>query len=304
MSNSSLNTDRYACKLGKTQAWILATRPKTLTASLVPVLVGTLLARDAVTQIDWGIALFALLAAFCIQIATNFTNDALDFKKGADTEKRLGPMRVTQSGLLPMQQVLWVGFAAFGAALLFGIPLMIQGGWPIVLLLVISVLFSYLYTGGPYPLAYYGLGDLFVLLFYGLASTTAVYYLQTGTVEMIALLAGLQIGMLATVMIAINNLRDIEGDASVNKRTLAVRLGQKYAKWEITALIILPFLLNIGWLWMGYELAALLPLLTLPLAVKLTRSVLQTAPSRLYNTFLAWAALLHLAFGLLLAISV
>lgn len=282
---------------------LLAMRPKTLTAAVVPVFVGTMIAVGQEIAIAWSIVCFALLSALCIQIGTNFINDALDFKKGADTDTRLGPMRVTQSGLLSMQQVIIVGLGFFFLALLFGIPLIQRGGNPIAILLVISVLCGYLYTGGPKPLAYNGFGDLFVFLFFGLISTSAMYYLQAGNLDSKPILAGAQVGLLATVLIAVNNLRDISGDAKVNKKTLAVRFGKRFARWEITLLILIPFFLSVFWWSFNDNLAALLPWFSFPLGYKLIGCIWKTEPSPIYNHFLVQAAALHLIFGLLLGLS-
>lgn len=276
----------------------MAARPKTLTAALIPVMAGTALAEN----FHWHITLFAFLAAIFIQIGTNLINDALDFKKGADTSERLGPQRVTQSGLLSAQQVLAAGTLSFLAAWFFGMPLMIQGGWPIVFLLAISILCGYLYTGGPMPLAYHGLGELFVLMFFGLLGTVAVYYLQTGSVNIESIVAGTQIGLLATLLIAINNFRDYRGDAKANKRTLAVRFGKSFARYEIATLALLPFFLNLIWFGMGLHAAAILPWITFPLAILIVCKVWTTEPGRIYNQYLGFSALLHLVFGVLLSI--
>lgn len=284
------------------KAWLLASRPKTLTASIIPVIAGTALANAVMLDMNWTIAFFALLCAMLIHVATNLINDALDFKKGADTKTRIGPTRVTQSGLLPMTHVYWAGIGCLGLAFLFGIPLMIKGGFPITLLLIVSIACAYLYTGGPYPLAYHGLGDLFVLLFFGLGAVVGVYYLQTKFVDDRSILAGLQIGMLATVLIAINNLRDREGDVKANKRTLAVRFGVNFMRYEITLFAFVPFLLNMMWLKFGYLFAGMLPWLALPLAIKVVTGVWKLEPGVLYNRFFAQAALLHLLFGLLLSL--
>jgi 1,4-dihydroxy-2-naphthoate octaprenyltransferase len=283
------------------KAWLLATRPKTLTAALIPVIVGTTLASTVEQDIQWSIAFFALLCAFCIQIGTNYINDALDFKKGADTATRVGPLRATQSGVLKMKDVYYAGLGAFGLALLFGIPLIIQGGFPIFFLLIISVICGYLYTGGPAPLAYHGLGDIFVLLFFGIVSTSAVFFLQTHYVDDKAILAGTQVGLLATVLIAVNNLRDRQEDAKVNKRTLAVRFGVTFARYEIALCVLLPFFLNMLWFQSGYVPAGMFPWLALPLAIKIICYIWQMEPGPIYNRYLAQAALLHLLFGLCLS---
>lgn len=285
------------------KSWLLATRPKTLIASVVPVAVGTCLAFASGATISLWVSFFALLSAFGIQIGTNLINDALDFKKGADTAERLGPVRVTQSGLLTMQQVHLAGLICFAAAVIFAIPLILRGGWPIAILMVLSVISGYAYTGGPKPLAYCGIGDVFVLLFYGFASTVAVFFLQSGHIDSTAFFAGAQIGLLAMVILAVNNLRDHVQDAMANKRTLAVRFGTTFARIEITLCTLLPFVLNWAWWPLGYHQAALLPLAALPIAFQLLSSIWKTPPGREYNAFLAKSAFLQMAFGLLLSIA-
>lgn len=290
--------------MNKLKAWFFASRPKTLTASLVPILIATALAYGEGYEVDWRLSLWAFFAACFVQIGTNFINDALDFRKGADDEKRVGPKRIIQQGLATPKEVLAAGFIALSLALLFGIPLVVKAGLPIFILLLVSVALAYLYTGGPYPLAYKGLGDLFVFLFFGLASTTAVYYILTGFWNVKALLAGAQIGLLATVLIAINNLRDIEGDAKVDKKTMAVRFGILFSRIEITILLFLPFLLGFYWKGFGYDLASWLPVLMLPMAGRIGRNVWQTPPGPKYNQFLAESALLQLLFALVLALCI
>lgn len=282
--------------------WIMASRPKTLTAAFVPVLVASTLSYKLRGAFSFEIAIYALLAAVFIQIGTNLVNDALDFKKGADTKERLGPIRVTQSGLLTVQQVLAGGMMCFAAALLCGIPMMLVGGWPIAVVLVLSLLCGYLYTGGPKPLAYSGLGDFFVLIFFGFVATAAVFYLHSGGLELPVFVAGAQVGLLSTVMIAVNNLRDKEGDAKANKKTMPVRFGEVFAKWEISFLLCVPFALNAYWLALGYWWAAVLPLALLPLGLKIIRGVWQEPPGPIYNQFLGSSALVHFGFGLLIAV--
>lgn len=281
----------------------MAMRPKTLTAAFVPVLVGTALAYAVGSPLKISLTGFALLSAFLIQMGTNLVNDAIDFKKGADTAERIGPLRVTQSGLLSPDRVLAGAFLCLALAMLSAIPLVIAGGWPIVIVGWVSLFFAYGYTGGPFPLAYLGLGDLFVLIFFGLVAVSGVYFLHTGQVDTNALVAGMQIGFLATVLIAINNLRDREGDVRVGKRTLAVRWGLTFARIEITFLCLFPFVMNLYWLRGGlFKWAGILPLLALPLAVKLSLAIFRTAPGPVYNQFLARAAGIHFVFGLLWSI--
>lgn len=289
--------------MNKLIAWLVAMRPKTLTASFVPVLVGTALAYSIQGYVDITLALWALLSAICIQIGTNLINDALDFKKGADSPSRLGPKRLIQQGIALPSQVLGAGLTFLAFALLAGIPLVMKAGWPLLIILLISVALAYLYTGGPYPLAYRGLGDLFVFLFFGLVSTAAIFYVQTGYLGPMALLAGAQVGLLATVLIAINNLRDIEGDAAASKRTLAVRFGMLFGRIEITLLLFAPFALGYLWNGFGYDMPSWLPIATLPLAGKIARSVWSTPPSAKYNDFLAQSALLQILFAFTLSIA-
>jgi 1,4-dihydroxy-2-naphthoate octaprenyltransferase len=279
---------------------VLAFRPKTLTAALVPCVAATALAHGyGSAHLD--IFIYALLAAFFIQIGTNLVNDAVDFKKGADTETRIGPQRITQAGILTHKQVMMLGTAFFGLAILCGIPLVLQGGWIIVVVGLVSVLTGYAYTAGPFPLAYLGLGDLFVVIFFGLVAVIGMFYLQTEMWSPDAIILGLQIGLHATVLIAINNLRDVEGDRLVHKKTLPVRFGVKFARFEIAFLALAPFLLCFYWLW-TFPMAAYLPAVTLPLAFKIIKNVFKTKPSAVYNKFLGQSAGLHLLFGLLTAV--
>jgi len=286
----------------KFQSIVLAFRPKTLTASLVPCVAATALAATTQMKVHWWIFAYALTSSFFIQIGTNLVNDAMDFKKGADTKDRIGPQRITQAGVLTSMQVLGLATLFFVGAILFGVPLVNEGGQPIVIIGILSVMMGYAYTAGPYPLAYRGLGDLFVILFFGLAAVMGLFYLHTKLWTMDSFLLGLQIGLQATVLIAINNLRDIEGDAKVNKRTLAVRLGIAGAKKEIYFMCLAPFVLQIYWAIQSRWLAAVLPFIALPLAIKIIKNVQKTPPSAQYNQFLGQSAGVHLVFGVLLSI--
>jgi 1,4-dihydroxy-2-naphthoate octaprenyltransferase len=279
--------------------WLMAFRPKTLTAAVVPVAVATALTHHDGFKIHWWVTWCALASALLIQIATNLLNDAIDFHKGADTAERIGPQRVTQSGLLSSRMVMTSGLICLLAAAALGVPLLIHGGMPILWIGLASLFLGYAYTGGPFPLAYKGLGDVFVILFFGVIAVGGVYFLQTRTWNIGAAMAGLQIGLLATVLLAVNNLRDVDGDRKVNKKTLAVRLGVQVARYEIALCAIVPFVLGLYWLSRGDLRAALWPILMLPVVVKLLRAVFTTAPSPLYNRFLGLSALVHLGFGLL-----
>ena len=293
-------------KTNKVMPWVLASRPKTLAAAFTPIFVATAVAismlRPTGEKVIWAFSLYALIAAIFIQIGTNLINDALDFKKGADNEKRLGPKRVTQSGLLSPKQVMAGGFLSFLMAALISLPLIIHGGFPIFAIGAVSLVCGYLYTGGPYPLAYVGLGELFVILFFGIVSVTGVFYLQTGFLGHIPIIAGLQMGLLATVLISINNFRDYIGDKEVGKMTLAARFGKKFARFEIVFLFLIAYLLNIFWYCNGNIWAAILPLLTLPIAIIVIKGILVNEPSQIFNKYLGISALTQMLFGILMGI--
>ena len=280
------------------KSWIMAARPKTLSAAVVPILATIGLVRSLNMPIQWWIIGCALLSSFCIQIGTNFVNDAMDFKKGADNEKRLGPMRVTQQKIFTFKQVMLMATGFFVLAIAFGIPLVMHGGWPIVVIGLLSVLMGYAYTSGPIPLAYYGLGDLFVIIFFGLVAVGGLFYLQTGTYTLDAFVLGLQIGLLSTILIAINNLRDIHTDKEVNKKTLAVRLGVTGAKIWIIFLVIAPFLLGYYWLNQQKYWLYILPTMSLPLGLSVVKKIMSTAPSAEYNQFLAKSAAYGMIFSM------
>ncbi len=286
-------------------SWLLAARPKTLTAAIVPIVAATSLASFQSSDWSWQVLVLALCSAIFIQIGTNLVNDAVDFKKGADTNERIGPQRVTQSGLFSASQVMRAAGIIFLVALLCGIPLVIKGGFPIVIIGLISILMGYSYTSGPFPLAYLGLGDIFVVFFFGLVAVGGVYFLHTGTVTADCAILGLQIGLLSTVLIAINNLRDCEGDKKVGKKTLAVRFGKNFVRWEIFLLLNLPFVAGLYWyLVNGMFFAFLMPLFIFPLAVRISYLIFVTEPSPVYNKYLGMSALVHLLFGILFSIGV
>ena len=290
-----------SARLSSWSHWLTAARPATLPAAVVPVLVGTAL---AVGEGELRPLVFAatLAAALLIQIGANLANDLFDYERGADNAGRLGPPRVTQSGLIPPEQVRATTYLAFAAAAAVGLYLVVVGGWPILAIGVASVAAGLAYTGGPWPLGYHGLGDIFVFLFFGLAAVAGSYYLQAETLTVQALLAALPVGLTVTAIIVVNNLRDIETDRRAGKMTLAVRLGDRATRWQYALLVggayvLLPSLMLAGasaWLW--------LPWLTLPLGLGLCRSVLGGTRGRALNPVLKRTARLHLAFGSLLAL--
>jgi 1,4-dihydroxy-2-naphthoate octaprenyltransferase len=260
-------------KQSKPSAWLLAIRPATLTAAVAPVLVGTAVAaRHGLARP--GPAIAALVGALLIQIGTNLTNDVDDFERGADTPERRGPLRVTQAGLLPAAHVRRAAWLAFAAAAGVGLYLIAVAGWPILVLGIAAIGSGLAYSGGPLPLGYRGLGDLFVFAFFGIAAVVGTYYVQAGIVSYLTWVAALPVGALATAILVINNLRDRETDQAGGKRTLVVLLGARVGRAEFTALIALAYLTPAA-LWLADRCTAwaLLPWLTLPWAVTVVGTV-------------------------------
>lgn len=281
--------------------WILASRPRTLTAAIVPVVVGSALAwRDNTFQV-WA-ALAALLAAVFIQIGTNFANDVHDFKKGADTAARLGPTRVTSAGLLTPQQVEAGMIIVFGLAVGLGVYLIFVGGWPVIVIGVCSILAGLAYTAGPFPLGYNGLGDVAVFIFFGLVAVTGTYYVQAHMLTPVVWLAAVPIGAIATAIIVVNNVRDTDTDRAAGKRTLSVLLGRPAARLEYVGLLLMAYAAPML-LWLVFRLSVwtLLPWLTLPLAWGHARALYTTEGPALNRTLGGTAQLLA-QYGALLAV--
>ena len=281
--------------------WWLAARPKTLTAAIAPVIVATSLTHFLAFELSWWVLLCTLLASLAIQIATNFFNDAIDFMKGTDTAERLGPTRITQAGLSAPHLVMRAALICLAFAFLISIPLIVHGGWPILLIGLSSLFLGYAYTSGPFPLSYKGVGEIFVILFFGVIAVSGIVYLLTAQWWLEAFVAGLQIGLLCTVLLAINNLRDVVGDKANHKLTFPVRFGIPTAKIEIAFLLFFPFVLQLYWLGRSSFFVFILPFVALPKAIQLMRKIWATEPSARYNIFLGEAALIHLLFALWLA---
>lgn len=280
-------------------AWLSATRPRTLSAGVVPVVVGLgLAARQG--RVDAVVAALTLAAVILIQIGTNLANDYYDFVAGADTAERLGPLRVTQAGLVPPRDVRRAAFGALGLAALVGLCLVVVGGWPIALIGVLSLVAAVAYTAGPWPIAYHGLGEAFVFVFFGPIAVTGTVLLQAARPDRLAMLASLPIGCLATAVLVVNNLRDIPTDRRAGKRTLAVRIGERATRLEYLALLTLAFL-TVPVLAVDGGAARLIPLIAFPLAVREARALRRRSGAAL-NRSLAGTAHLHFVFGLLLAL--
>ncbi len=280
--------------------WLQAIRPKTLSAGAVPVITATGLAYGHGTG-KLLPALAALLGALLIQIGTNLANDYYDFKRGADTSERLGPVRVTQSGLIAPPAVLASASVCFAAAFIVGLYLVAVGGWPIAALGILSLLSGFAYTGGPAPLAYLGLGDLFVMAFFGFGAVGGTYFVQAGRLTAAVALAALPAGALATAILVVNNLRDAVTDAKAGKRTLVVRWGARAGKLEYCAMLaaafIAPALMSIAGMSHAW---VLLSWLSAPLALPPLRWVM-TKQGAALNPALGATARLQLAFGILFA---
>jgi 1,4-dihydroxy-2-naphthoate octaprenyltransferase len=241
-----------AVAMSPVQVWLLAIRPKTLPAAVAPVLAGTAVAIHE-GGAHWPSAVLAMVTALLLQIAANFANDALDFRKGADTAERLGPTRITSAGLVEARTVIRATGLVLALAVVTGLPLAIRGGWPILALGVAAIVCAVAYTGGPWPLAYLGLGEVFVFLFFGLAAVAGTAFIQTGELTALAIAASVPIGALAVGILIVNNLRDIETDRAAGKRTMAVRLGVRGTQLEYGAMLAVagaaPVLFWIvGWL--------------------------------------------------------
>jgi 1,4-dihydroxy-2-naphthoate octaprenyltransferase len=287
---------------GSARAWLLAARPATLSAAVVPVAVGSACAAAAAAGFRPGPALAALLGAVFIQIGTNFANDVFDYEQGADTAERLGPTRATQAGLLTPRAMRVGMIAAFGLAVLAGLYLVWVAGWPVVAIGVASVLSGIAYTGGPYPLGYHGLGDVFVLVFFGFVAVCGTAFVQLGQVPALAWWASVPIGSLATAILVVNNVRDRVTDAKAGKRTLAVRLGRGGGVAEYVLLVLVSYATPGILLVLGLaRWPVLLPVLTLPLALAQIRVLVAGVEGPALNLCLKRTAQTLLAFGLLFA---
>jgi 1,4-dihydroxy-2-naphthoate octaprenyltransferase len=281
--------------------WIMAARLRTLPAAIAPVLVGTSLSwTDRDLRVGGFIA--ALVGAIFIQVGTNLSNDYSDARRGADAEDRLGPVRVTAGGLVPPRQVLVATYVSFGAAVLCGIYLIVLAGPLLLAIGAASILAGVLYTGGPRPYGYEGLGEVFVFAFFGIVAVTGSYYVQAEELPWEAFVLAVPVGLLASAILVVNNVRDLETDRRAGKRTLAVRLGRERAR-TLYALMVYGAFATAPAPWVAGELSAwlLLPLVLLPAAVVLTRIVREHADGPTLNLALARTGMLQLGFCVLLS---
>jgi 1,4-dihydroxy-2-naphthoate octaprenyltransferase len=280
--------------------WIAAARLRTLPAAVVPVIVGTAVAH-ATRGIAWGPALAALGGAIAIQIGTNFANDVFDAERGADGPDRIGPVRAVSAGLISAAAMKRAMIAAFAVAMAFGVYLTAVVGWPIVAIGLASIAAGIAYTGGPYPLGYHGLGDIFVLAFFGFVAVCGTAYVQLGDVPALALWASVPVGALATAIIVVNNLRDRPTDARAGKRTLAVRLGRRGAIVEYALLLLAAYAVPAGLALCSRDLWIALPLLSAPLAIARLRDLAGASSGPEFNACLAGTAQVLLVHGALFA---
>jgi len=303
-------------EVSRTRAWVMAARPQTLPAGAAPVLVGTGLAVHDGTFAPL-VALAALVGALLLQVGTNFANDYYDAVKGADTDEREGFTRVTQAELIAPARVRRAMVATFAAAVLVGASLVYVGGLPIVVVGLASVAAGVLYTGGPFPYGYRGLGDVFVFVFFGLVAVTGTYYVQVvasmtvapfpvgipeGSVPLAAVVASLPVAGLVTDVLVVNNIRDRETDAAAGKRTLVVILGYRWSRVQFCLLLGMAYVVPVVFALDGYHPAVLLPLLTLPLALSLARTVLTRTDGEALNPALETNGKLAAAHSALFAL--
>ncbi|MCL9817345.1 1,4-dihydroxy-2-naphthoate polyprenyltransferase [Natronocalculus amylovorans] len=297
------------------KAWVMAARPQTLPAAAAPVFVGVGLAwNDGVFALFPALA--ALIGAALIQIGTNFANDYYDAVQGADTEAREGFTRVTQAGIIEPTAVKRAMYLTFAAAILVGTYLVYVGGVPILVIGLISVASGIAYTGGPYPLGYHGLGDVFVFVFFGVIAVMGTYYVQAaavlaaplsigvpaGTVTAAAFVASLPIAAISTNILVVNNIRDRREDATTGKRTLAVRFGYRVSRVQYVALMVLAYATPFWFVLTESSFGALLPLVTLPLAVSVTQTVLTKTEGAALNPALEQTGKLLAAYAVLFTV--
>ena len=284
--------------LSPLKIWFLAARPKTLPAGIVPVLVGGALAFDA-GAFHFPAFMAALFGSILIQVGTNFANDYFDYKKDTDREDRLGPTRVTQAGLVSPRQIITATCIVFSLAIVAGIYLVYRGGWPILYIGLASIMCGILYTAGPLALGYIGLADLFVLIFYGPVALAGTYYVQALDAPIGIIIAGIPFGMISTAILTVNNLRDIDSDKKSGKKSLAVRFGRGFARFEYLLMIIGAVMMA---LWLGWYLEKPFMALTalyLLLALIPATIVLRSIDGARLNSALAQTGLLLIVYGLL-----
>jgi len=282
--------------LNQIKIWIEAGRLRTIPASVVPVLVGSSLAYTH-NQFHWDVFVVAMLCSMLFQLTSNFSNDVYDFRRGADAE-RVGPKRLVASGVISQKAMITAIILTASTSFILGMYLVYLHGYIVFLIGISSLFFAWMYTGGPYPLAYNGLGDIFVFLFFGVVAVCGTYYVHTGHYSNYALLCSFSPGLLAMNILSANNIRDILGDAKIGKNTLAVMLGDKISRKLYKVILVVSYLCIIVLFLLTMNPYHLLPLITLPLARKLWKSI-EDAQGAQLTTILVQSAALLLLFGVL-----
>jgi len=285
----------------KLNSWIIAGRPKTLLAALVPVMVGSAVAFNE-NKLVIIYSIVALMCSILIQVGTNYANDLYDFINGADNEKRKGPRRVLASGLISVKEMRLGIIFTFGLAFLLGLYLVYEGGIVILVIGVLSILAGLAYTAGPFPLAYNGLGDIFVFMFFGIVGTVGTYYLHTRELNLVSFVASVPVGALITNILVVNNYRDIEEDKAAGKYTLAVKFGKTFSRYQFISLTIISFLVPaVLYIFFNYSILIFLPYLTFPAAYKIIVMLYKLNGMELNKT-LELTARLSALFGILFSI--
>jgi 1,4-dihydroxy-2-naphthoate octaprenyltransferase len=286
--------------IGKYNSWIIASRPKTLLAAIVPVVVGSSLAISKGSFV----LIFSIIALFCsvlIQVGTNFTNDLYDFLQGADNEDRKGPLRVLAAGLISVKEMKIGVVFIFSLAFILGLILVYEAGPVIFVIGILSIIAGIAYTAGPFPLAYNGLGDIFVFMFFGIAGTTGTYYIQLKEFSTVSLLTSIPVGALITDILVVNNYRDIEEDRAAGKNTLAVIFGKNFTRFQFIFLILTSFAIPaVLYFFFDFKFWIFLPYLTFPIAYKLI-IMLYTLEGIQLNKTLELTAKLSALYGFLFA---
>lgn len=290
-------------EINKLNCWVIAARPKTLPAAVVPVIVGSAAAANT----NKFVLLYALIALICsllIQIGTNFSNDYYDFIKGADNEDRKGPLRVMVNGLITVNEMKAGIAMVFMTAFAAGLYLVYTGGVVVLAIGVASILAGMAYTAGPYPLAYNGLGDIFVFMFFGIVGTMGTYYVQAHDFTLLTFLCSIPVGALITNILVVNNYRDIEEDRAARKYTLAVKLGRTFTRYQYLILLLVSFIIPLVFYFTyNFRLWIFLPYLTIPLAINLIR-MLYKSNSKELNKMLELTAQFSAIFGLLFSVGI
>ena len=284
----------------KINIWIGAIRPKTLPASIIPVIVGSSLALSS-GKFDTSILWMTILCSLLIQIITNFFNELFDFKKGADSHDRVGPPRAVTLGLISPKTMKWVTYSLVGITFICGLYLVFKGGIVILIIGIISLLLAYAYTGGPFPIAYLGISEIFVFVFFGLVSVCGTYYLHTQDINIYVFIASIGPGLISTNILGVNNIRDIETDKLVGKNTLAVKIGNIKAKYFYVINNVLAFIVPVILFLISKNVYVLITLIALPLSISLNKQIFDKSGKEL-NSVLSSTGLLLVAYGILIAI--